>query len=150
MSRDYEAVRQEIWRWAQADRSRDEALAAGMANMMAFVADHEAERAPWGWVERVWALGGMAFWLFLYRKRLWRRFMARCWAAAPVEVAVEGPEEPDVEMGSGAPEAERPVEEAAAVLRPVQQVPGWGASVRGWLRGPQPAPSVPADGGDAV
>ncbi len=119
VSRESEAVRQEVWRWAQADRPRDEALAAGMANMMAFVAEHEAEMTPWGWVERMWALGGMAFWLFVYRRRLWRRLVARCRAVAPAEAAVEGPKEPDVEMGGGAPEAKRPIEEAAAVPRPV-------------------------------
>ncbi len=131
MAREYDALRQDIWRLAQmeaADERRDEALQLRMeANV------------PWDWVERLWLLGGffVAAWVGQRSAcRRWRRWRAGVPASADVEAGPPPREEIEI---LEAPASER-LEGALGVEAVEVVVPaasGWGAGLRGWLRGPQ-------------
>ncbi len=155
MSREYEGLRQEIWRLSQledndqrVDAARDEALAAAQAAMSALLqssrAEMQANRAkdePWLWFERVWALGALLLYLWARRRRMCRRWQRRRQMAAQAALVVE--------LEAGPPGLEEVVVAAGPIQQDmvvaVAQVPeamGWGANLRGWPRGPQSAPAV--------
>ena len=136
-----DSLRQEVWRWSGQDAARDEALAAAMAAL----AHHEEAEVPWDWLERAWILGCILVSAWMGRRQLCRRArrQLRRWRrrqapSTDVEIGVSenGPPPEEGVVVLEAP-AQHEVEEAASDVA----APAWGASLRGWLRGPQPAPS---------
>ena len=139
-----DSLRQEVWRWSGQDAARDEALAAAMAAL----AHHEEAEVPWDWLERAWILACFLVSLWVGRRQLCRRArrQLRWWRrrqapSTDVEVGVieDGPPPEEGVVVLQAP-AQHAVEEAASNAA-AAAAPAWGASLRGWLRGPQPAPS---------
>jgi hypothetical protein len=128
MAREYDALRQDIWRLAQmeaADARRDEALQLRM----------EAD-VPWDWVERLWLLGGFFIAAWVGQRsacRRWRQWRQGVLAPADVETGSLPREEIEI---LEAPASER-LENALGVEAVVPAASGWGAGLRGWLRGPQ-------------
>ncbi len=134
MSREYDALRQDIWRIGQmeaADERRDEALLLRMeANV------------PWDWVERLWLLGGFFIAAWVGQRsacRRWRRWR-QAPESAPADVEAGPPPREEMEILE-APASERLEAVEAVEAAASEGVSGWGAGLRGWLRGPQLAHS---------
>ena len=137
---DVNSLREDLWREASEDRSRDEvvkkaveAVAAGLEAVLREEAAEEARDAadvPWMWLERVVLLGGLVLSGWLSRGGLWRLWQ-RCHKSASGAAASSPPVLPLQHQAGPPPAPQQPVmlppppyhQAAAQLLQHQQQQP---------------------------